>query len=334
MPPALPRPSPSLLSRGAASVIPFSPTSAAAPRSPSASSRPFSSAVPRCASRRQRIPPESPRFINVPNPPQDQSIEARRELKPIKGHLPVPRPIFKHPEDRRKVTDAWLRAAAPLPTPGSKSGKAETPSNSAQAWKRLMAETRRSNLRDGVRRLYDRHRRLQRQRRERQITGAARARAAAEAPEREDERLTATTVNAGTLQTAVILDPLRFERALESRERTNAVAQRRSEARRDALQELYMRARSFIVTEEQLEAEVSRLFSPTYWKDQGLSSSGFEITNVWDLHGRPKTVADMFTDISRNSSTLLKNYETDKTRTLKRQKEVAEELTGGKLDGT
>ncbi|KAI1459869.1 hypothetical protein F4805DRAFT_34255 [Annulohypoxylon moriforme] len=314
MPPLLPRPSllplPRRLTTTATTSLP----------------RLFSSS----ASTPQRIPPESPLFINIPNPPQDQSIEALRDLKPIKGHLPIPRQIFKDRDSHLKPTRKWLAKAAPSPT----SARSQLPPRSeVQAWKRRMAATRRENMRVGIRALYKRKQLFDQRRAEKQAAKIAENQAAAIAPEREDDRLTRASINASTLQTAVMPDPLRFERALASRERTNALLAAKSERRRDAIQELYMKARSFIVTESDLEAEVNKLFAPDYWKNMGLSASGFEVRNIWDLNGKPPTVSDMLNEVSRTSSTAVKSFETEKTRTLKRQKEVAEELTGGKLDG-
>ncbi|KAI0881344.1 uncharacterized protein GGS22DRAFT_73862 [Annulohypoxylon maeteangense] len=289
----------------------------------------LSTSAPR-PSTQQRIPPESPLFINVPNPPQDQSIEALRELKPIRGHLPIPRQVFKHRDSHLKPRNSWLAQSAPKPT----SAKSQQPPRSEiQGWKRRMAASRRENLRVGIRALFKRKQLTDKKRAERQAAKVALHQAAAAAPEREDERLTRASINPRTLETAVVLDPERFEKALASRERTTALLAQKSERRRDAIQELYMKARSFIVTESDLEAEVNKLFAPDYWKNMGLSASGFEVRNIWDLNGKPQTVSDMLNEVSRTSSTAVKSFETEKTRTLKRQKEVAEELTGGKLDG-
>ncbi|KAI1207008.1 uncharacterized protein F4807DRAFT_436662 [Annulohypoxylon truncatum] len=317
MPPLLPRPALLLPRRGITAPATLSrrtslfSTSAARPSTP------------------QRIPPESPLFINVPNPPQDQSIEALRELKPVKGHLPIPRQVFKHRDSHLKPEKAWLSKSAPRPT----SAKSQQPPRSeVQAWKRRMAASRRENMRVGIRALYKRKQLRDTRRAAAQAAKLAAHQEAAAAPEREDDRLTRATINAATLQTAVIRDPERFERALASRERTTALLAQKSERRRDAIQELYMKARSFIVDEADLEAEVNKIFAPDYWKSMGLSASGFEVRNIWDLHGKPPTVTDILNEVSRTSSTAVKSFEAEKTRTLKRQKEVAEELTGGKLD--
>ncbi|KAI1400220.1 hypothetical protein F4819DRAFT_462019 [Hypoxylon fuscum] len=277
----------------------------------------------------QQIPPESPLFINVPNPPQDQSIEARRELKPIKGHLPVPRQVFKQKDGHLKPRDDWLARSAPPP---SSERSQNPPRSDVQSWKRKMAASRRDNMREGVRALYARKQLFDKKRLEKQSTLLAENRAAATAPEREDDRLTRASINSGTFQTSVLPDPERFSRATDSLAQTTALQSQKSEVRRDAIQELYMKARTFIVSEAELEAEVERVFAPDYWRKMGASAGGYEMHNIWDADGRPQTVADMLDDLSRTSSTAVKNLESEKTRTAKRQKEVAEELTGGKLD--
>ncbi|CAJ2499777.1 Uu.00g026300.m01.CDS01 [Anthostomella pinea] len=318
MPPLLPRPS--LIPRGCSTT----PSTATA-----ALSRLFTTTALHAQQTQQKIPPESPLFINVPNPPQDQSVEAKRELKPIKGFIPVPRRIFAHRDSHQKPTPQWLAQAAPEPTsPKSQ----EEPRSEIQAWKRRMAAGRRSNMRSGVKDLWARKQRSDAQLLQKQSARLAANRAAATALEREDERLTRATVTAATLRTAVLPDPLRFEHALESRARTTALHEQRSEARRDAVQELYMNARQFIVTEAELEARVERLFAPDYWKSHGLTGTGHAIENIWDLEGKPMTVGDMVNDVTRSTNSVMKSYESESTRTLKRQKQVAEELTGGKME--
>ncbi|KAI0380352.1 hypothetical protein F5Y04DRAFT_103953 [Hypomontagnella monticulosa] len=289
----------------------------------------FSSSTPKSRPQ-QQIPPESPLFINIPNPPQDQSIEALRELKPVKGHLPLPRTVFRRRDGHLKPTSAWLTRSAPEPT-NAKSQ--QPPKSEIQAWKRRVAASRRENMREGVRALYARKQRFDRQRLERQTAILTANRLAAMAPEREDERLTRASINAGTLATAVLPDPERFERALTSQARTSQLHAAKSEARRDAIQELYMKARSFIVDETALEAEVDRLFAEDYWEAVGNTASGHETRNVWDLDGRQQAVADMVNEVSRTSNAVVKSLDTERNRTLRRQKKVAEELTGGKLDG-
>ncbi|KAI8955604.1 hypothetical protein F4801DRAFT_528340 [Xylaria longipes] len=316
----------SLLPR--AGLLPRSITSSAAasPCTTPALTR-FFSATPSALS--QQIPPESPLFINVPNPPQDQSIEAKRELKRVRGFVPVPRRIFAHRDSHEKPTDSWLSRAAPEP---SNARSQAEPGSELQVWKRKMAASRRENMRSGVRDLWARKQRFDTKRLADRTAKLAANKAAAMAPEREDERLTRGTINAGTLQTTVALDPHRLERGLASAARTAAIAAVKSEARRDAIQTLYMNARSFIVNEAELEATINREFADDRFS--GSSSPGRRVQNIWDDRDEPISVATMLNELQRNHSTLVNEYTSEQVRTTRRQKLVAEELTGGKMDDT
>ncbi|KAI0546474.1 hypothetical protein F4679DRAFT_410623 [Xylaria curta] len=317
----------SLLPRAA--LLPRSITSSAAtsPYTTPALTRLFSS-TPSALS--QQIPPESPLFINVPNPPQDQSIEAKRELKRVRGFVPVPRRVFAHRDSHEKPTDSWLSRVAPEPS--NAKSQAE-PGSDVQAWKRKMAASRRENIRSGVRDLWARKQRVDSKRMAARTAKLAANKAAAMAPEREDERLTRGTINAGTLQTAMAPDPERFKRGLESAARTAAIMADKSEARRDAIQTLYMNARSFIVNESELEAAINREFSDDHFDRMGQSSAGYRIQNIWDAQNEPVSVATMLRDLQRDNDTLVSDLTSDQVRTIRRQKQVAEELTGGKMDG-
>ncbi|KAI0456278.1 hypothetical protein F5B21DRAFT_468293 [Xylaria acuta] len=317
----------SLLPRAA--LLPRSITSSAAtsPCTTPTLTRLFSS-TPSALS--QQIPPESPLFINVPNPPQDQSIEAKRELKRVRGFVPVPRPVFAHRDSHEKPTDSWLGRAAPEP---SNARSQAEPGSDLQAWKREMAASRRENIRSGVRDLWARKQRLDTKRLAARTAKLAANKAAAMAPEREDERLTRGTINAGTLQTAVIPDPQRFERGLASAARTAAIAADKSEARRDAIQTLYMNARSFIVDEGELEDAINREFADDHFDKMGQSGAGYRIQNIWDAQNEPMAVASMLKELQRSHDNLVSDFTSDEVRTVRRQKLVAEELTGGKMDG-
>ncbi|KAH8163594.1 hypothetical protein CIB48_g4644 [Xylaria polymorpha] len=316
----------SLLPRAA--LLPRSITSSAAasPCTTPAFTRLFSS-TPSVLS--QQIPPESPLFINVPNPPQDQSIEAKRDLKRLRGFVPVPRHVFAHRDSHQKPTDSWLDRAAPEPS--NAKSQAE-PGSDVKAWKRKMAASRRESIRSGVRDLWARKQRFDAKRLAARTAKLAANKAAAMAPSREDERLTRATINAGTLQTAVAPDPLRFERGLASAARTAAIAANKSEARRDAIQGLYLNARSFIVNEAELETFVNREFADDHFARKGPSSTGYRIQNIWDAENEPMSVADMLNELQRKHDTLVSDMTSEETRTARRQKRVAEELTGGKMD--
>ncbi|KAI1329768.1 hypothetical protein F5Y16DRAFT_365249 [Xylariaceae sp. FL0255] len=294
---------------------------------PSCTTRLFSSTP---ISSRLPIPPESPLYINVPNPPQDQSIESLRDLKPVKGFLPKPRLLFNRKGAHLKITDTYLSRSSPLPT--SKRATTSEPASEIQAWKRKMAVNRRANMRAGIEGLWSRKQKTDSIRAARTAAKVAAHRAAAMAPEREDERLTRSTVNAQTLATKVLLDPERFTRALESRARHEAIESRKSSARRDAIQTLYMNARSFIVSEAALDAHIETEFAADKFTRWGTNNDLTPVSNIWDVNGPPLSVAGMMKDLDRTTPDLLKGYTGDDVRTTSRQKVVAEELTGGKMD--
>ncbi|KAI0799051.1 hypothetical protein GGR55DRAFT_671103 [Xylaria sp. FL0064] len=303
-------------------------STASSPSTSPALTRLFTS-TPRTLSQHQVIPPESPLFINVPNPPQDQSVEAKRELKRARGFIPVPRRIFAHRDSHEKPTDHWLSRSAPEPTNARSQAP---PASEVQAWKRKMAANRRENMRSGVRDLWARKQRLDAKRLATRTSRLAANKAAALAPEREDERLTRGSVNAGTLQTAVLPDPHRFEHARASAARTASLMADKSEARRDAIQALYMNARSFIVSEAELEAAVTSEFADDHFERLGMSGAGYRVQNIWDAESAPISISSMLRDLQRSNDGLMLDMTSEKTRADRRQKQVAEELTGGKMD--
>jgi len=192
-----------------------------------------------------------------------------------------------------------------------------------------MAASRRQNLREG---LVELHRRKVRRDRviETRSTNKREAREKlVQAPQREDERLTAPTITAATrkLQVGVLEDPGRESRLAEMMERVKAKEFAREEQRRDALHTLYMHARSFITTESQLDAEIDKQFieKPFEHIRPGALS-------VWDAHGAPPTVQDMLSEVNGTQKKAMNYHTPPSVLTGKRVLRIAEELTGGKMD--
>ena len=269
------------------------------------------------------IPPESPKFITVPEPPQ--SSETR--LPPIRGHLPVPRQIFSKRDGARKVAPGYMERTAPR---AQAEQLGEPPRNDLDAWRRRMAESRRRSLAAGLKGLYRRKERSESLGRARSTAKFEAHRRAAMAPEGLDDVLTRPSVPAAAaLGAALQPDPERFAAAERSAERTAALRQGRSEARRDALAELYISARDFIVTEEELQEAVDKIFTDDYFRKLG--SVAIDSANIWDARGSPITIAGMVSAVNRTQTSLLSASQAESTKTAKRQKVVAEELTGGKM---
>jgi len=193
-----------------------------------------------------------------------------------------------------------------------------------------MAESRRQNLREGLFELQHRRNNRQHALAVRSQKNQAERDARLNAPQREDERLTSPTVPRAVreVQAGPVPDPQRDQRVAEKKERVLAQAKEKEEARRDALHTLYMHARSFIVTEEQLDATIEKLFvldpfgkSPPY-------------PSVWSAYGQPETVESMLREVNhtQKSSLAFNRGKRPAWLTGKRLKRIAEELTGGKMD--
>ena len=192
-----------------------------------------------------------------------------------------------------------------------------------------MAASRRGNLREGLVELYKR-------KKDRDGAVAARSKTRQEergrrlhAPQREDERLTDPTIKEANriLQSGPIPDPNREARVAEKIARVRAKEAAREEQRKNALHTLYMQARSFITTEEQLDAKIEEIFKETH---EGDPDSIWEQTG--SAEGAPPTVQDMLSAINKTESKAIKYHSGPAQITGRRMKKLAEELTGGKMD--
>jgi hypothetical protein len=255
----------------------------------------------------------SPKFIEVPTTPQPQ---ARQKLD-IKGTLPPPRNLFPA-RALRKTSKNYLDAVTKEPK------EHREPTNEYAAWKRRMAASRRSNLREGLVELYKRKKdhdgavavrsKIKQEDRNRRLR----------APQREDERLTDPTIKEANriLQSGPIPDPNREARVAEKSARVQAKEAAREEQRKNALHTLYMQARSFITTEEQLDAKIEEIFKEPR---EG------ESDNVWDI-AAPPSIQDMLASINKTEKKAVNFHSGPAQVTGQRMKKIAEELTGGKMD--
>jgi hypothetical protein len=259
------------------------------------------------------IGPVSPKFIEVPTTPQPQ---ARQKLD-IKGTLPPPRNLFPA-RALRKTSKKYLDAVAKEPK------NQREPTNEYVAWKRRMAASRRTNLREGLVELY---------KRKKDHDGAVAVQSKAKqedrqrrlrAPQREDERLTDPTIKEANriLQTGPIPDPNRVARVAEKAARVQAQEAAKEVQRKNALHTLYMQARSFITTEEQLDAKIEEIFKEPR---EG------ESDNIWDV-AIPPSIQDMLSSINKTEKGAMKYHSGPALLTGHRMKKIAEELTGGKMD--
>ena len=264
-----------------------------------------------------KIPPESPKFIDIPKPPQEQAY-----IKPnYKGVLPLPREIFRIGKTD-KSTAEYIAAVTPEPTTTKTYG---TPKEQAIAdWKSRQAAFRRQNLREGLSQLHQRKVRSDRRIAVRTAFRQAEHERRIHEPEREDERLT----NPSVIQALKpgyansLPDPDREARVAKMRARFETKESAKVEERRNALHSLYMNARDFIVTEEALNAKVDEIFDHKWFRD-------YPDHSIWDKGGFPDTVQSMLTYSGRNENANSSSEYTQLTK--QRVQRIAEELTGGKM---
>lgn len=196
-----------------------------------------------------------------------------------------------------------------------------------------MAETRRTNLEQGLKALYTRREKSDAARNARVSRKFKEHNEAAAAPEREDDRLTRSTVLDAILDTKVYPDPERFARAQRGKFKVQAKEKAKYEARRDALMELYINASNFIVQESELKAEIDEIFSEDYFRKQSQFFQRYGTTeNSWGIYGKPPSIATMLETTTGKSTKLMDYYESEYDRSVKRQKRIAEEFTGGKME--
>ncbi|KAF5019425.1 hypothetical protein F66182_8568 [Fusarium sp. NRRL 66182] len=293
----------------------------AAARQLFAASRAFSTSA--ATLQHQQVPPESPSYIRLPTPPQSDE----KKLPRVRGHLPVPREVFPRIEGDRKIQADYIRQTVP------KAANARSPQNKSQEWKQKMANSRRENLEMGLKELWVRRNRRDAAQNERVSRKFRENHQAVKAPEREDDRLTRSTVLDSVLDTKTYPDPQRFSRADRSRHKVKTIEGAKREARRDALMELYINASNFIVSEKELKDEIETIFADDYFKKQGYSHARYgSAENTWDIWGKPTSINNMLETTTGTSSKIMDFYESEYDRSVKRQKRIAEEFTGGKME--
>ncbi|KAF2867869.1 hypothetical protein BDV95DRAFT_526908 [Massariosphaeria phaeospora] len=265
--------------------------------------------------------PQSPNYIEVPKP-----LQPTFPPKPnVKGHLPVPRDVFKTRSPHPKASDKFLRATTSDPkevkVPGPYSRDVDY-----RLYKQRLADTRKQALREGVKELHERKTESDDKYRAQIQRMSAERRSLAMAPPRTVDVLTQTSVSKS------IRDFL--DNKLPSTSRSNITKARRlayqkrmerqSATRKSHLHDLYTNARQFIVSEEQLDEAIEQAFgseeAPMGW-EAGLMVAGGYGASPWE-HTMPEGVGDKLQKLKGGEGVGLASD---------RIKKVAEELTGGKM---
>lgn len=269
--------------------------------------------------------PESPNYIDVPKPKQPTFA-----VRPVvKGHLPVPRHVFKTRNRHPKESPTFLAQSTRLPkavkAPGPYSRDADY-----RLYKQRLADRRRAALHEGVTQLHERKVASDAQFLSKIQHIGAQRRKAAMAPPRDVDVLTQTSISkgirdflAGTLPSSSRTDITGARRKAFSRRVATVQAVRTSR-----LHDLYTNAREFIVDEHQLDDAIETAFgtedAPIGWDvkgNMGLRAEGKEGLSPW--HGpMPEGVGDMLQKLRGGEGVGLAK---------ERVKKLAEELTGGKM---
>ncbi|KAH8169151.1 hypothetical protein LIA77_11277 [Sarocladium implicatum] len=273
------------------------------------------------------VPPQSPSYIRLPSPPQSSEPQKQR----VRGHLPVPREIFPRREGDRKIQPDYIQKTAPLPKDANEAVDSSKPVNKVREWKRRMASQRRENLEESLQTLWTRSEERHRKQATRTSANFLKNKRAMNAPEREDDRITRSTVLDSLMDTSVKPDPDRFARAERGIQNVAQMQAKKRDERRDALMDLYMKASDFIVHEKDLKAEIERVFAEDVFRKKATSRNSIGAAdNVWDVDGSPTTIGDMVLDAMGTSKRPLEASTTEFERSAMRTKRIAEEFTGGR----
>lgn len=276
-----------------------------------------------------QIPPESPKYIEIPKSLQPQAV-----YRPwVKGVLPVPRKIFRRSDSKDKTSQEYLSAVTPDPkylrVEQASSIAGSQPLAGIAAWKSQQSATRRRNLRESLVELHKRKQRIDRSKAESRARKQEESLQLATAPEREDERLTNPTVHTALLplRRGPLPDPFREARVEKMRANVEHMQREKAEERRNMLHTLYMNAREFIVRPEQLDLAIDRAFDgPDLFLNDDTRGE-----NIWHT-GAPET-AHTLLHLSGHGRHQRGGDRVKWSRDLleKRLDRIGAELTGGKL---
>ena len=194
-----------------------------------------------------------------------------------------------------------------------------------------MSDARRRNLKEGLKSLRTRKDTTDRRRAETSARRQAERAELVRHPEREDERLTTPShgLDLEKLLHGPLEDPTREARLAHKRQNVELHASAKRAERLDNLHTLYMRARNFIVTPQQLEAAVDEAFGtpeqPVQWNDARTPS-------MWS-YGQPDRVQDMINQANNTRQrSALEGADPYISVNQERVTRIAEALTGGKME--
>jgi hypothetical protein len=272
------------------------------------------------------IPPESPSWIEVPQPLQSPAPPK----PPIKGILPIPREVIKDRRHRYKATSKHLDTTAAYP-------KTQRPINpdvkgaELNIFDRQVSSQRRDLLREGMKGIFER--RVSQAHKERIVKKSRIIKdlKARNAPARQEDILTQQSVPE-VVRLALAWKPTKkVETEQEKQERKQTydeIVEQKLQHKMDQVHKLYLNAGNFIIDENQLNEQIDKVFGsdekPIYWNGNGIS--------VWQT-GPPSGTKGLGSSFSQ-APTLTGYGDNFKERNdmMKRIMKIAGELSGGKIE--
>ncbi|GAM88453.1 hypothetical protein ANO11243_064860 [Dothideomycetidae sp. 11243] len=266
------------------------------------------------------ISPESPRYIDIPTPPQQTSTPTKR----IKGVLPVPRDVMA-----RRTPASISASIRDRTTP-------HEPTSPKERFEAHMTSLRKTNLRTAAEALHVRRTAAEKETQQRSRASRRERDAALLAPEHFADRLTAPTLDASVAaelaryeRKAALPDPAREKRLVKARKRVARTEEGLKARRADALHTLYMNARTFVVDEQGLNRAIDEAFGTV---DEPHNFGG-DMPSLWSKGAPPKINEMALGMAGLGRSALQRDVELGQMEVLKdRVRRMAEGVTGGKMD--
>lgn len=225
----------------------------------------------------RQLGPESPNFIEIPQPPQTSAVPRRR----IRGVLPVPRNIFPK-GNAENVTPSYIEETTPEPKSQAAS---DSISSERVLWKERLAIARRRNLRQGILEL--KRRAIKTRRRWQGVQRKTRAERVTllNKPESADERLTGpTAMHAArsllrrTPELSNTGEQWRISKLQTSSEAVTEQKARESKNRIEDIRTLYINATHFITDMSQLNSAIDEAFGSP---DNPITFGKAKGPNIW-----------------------------------------------------
>ncbi|KAB2569456.1 hypothetical protein BFW01_g1578 [Lasiodiplodia theobromae] len=271
-----------------------------------------------------QIPPESPRYIEVPKAPQ----QTAPYTPVVKGSLPVPRNIFVTRSKEAKESAKFLLNATREP---SDAAPPSGPHADRLAWEQRLAALRRKNLREGVAALHKRKKQSDEYLAQRGARRQNEQVRLIKQPPRDDEVFTSpsTPLAVRNFLKGMYYVPSKVNPKWK-RKRVERIEAAKSDERKDMLHTLYVHARDYIVTEDQL----SKVIEDTFGTQDNLpgfaASSNQQGRSIW-ARGELLNMEQMLQNNQGLGNRALEKMSIPELVTQERIHRIAEELTGGKI---